>query len=123
VPPITHELEAVRVVSDDSDDDLNSDLAKAALDIGTKAFEAQDWEEANSLLQEAPRVLQQLAKQHQAEFRDPMIDLQYKLAVCAYHTQELAYAEKALMHLVQLSVSSDEQHRYVSDAASSLQIL
>lgn len=109
------EREAIDAVWDDSDDDLDTDLAKAALDTGTKAFEAQEWEEADSLLQEALRVLQQLPKQQRA-FCD-IFALQYKLAVCAYHTQEPAAAEEALMSLVQQSASSDEQRGYICDAA------
>jgi tetratricopeptide (TPR) repeat protein len=102
---------AVGSVWDESDDDLDADLAKAALETGTKAFEAQDWEEAESLLQEALRVLRQLPKQQRA-FCDTF-DLQYKLAVCAYRTQEPAVAEEALMSLVQQSASSDEHRGYI----------
>ncbi|KAI9705031.1 MAG: hypothetical protein M1836_006813 [Candelina mexicana] len=109
------EREATDAVLDDSEDDLDTDLAKAALDTGTKAFEAQEWEEADSLLQEALRVLQQLTKQQRA-FCD-IFSLQYKLAVCAYHTQEPTDAEQALMSLVQQSASSDEQRGCICDAA------
>lgn len=109
------EREANDAVWDDSDDDLDTDLAKAALDTGTKAFEAQEWEEANSLLQEALKVLQQLPKQQRA-FCD-IFSLQYKLAVCAYHTQEPGDAEEALMSLVQQSARSDKQRGYICDAA------
>lgn len=109
------EREANGAVWDDSDDDLDTDLAKAALDTGTKAFEAQEWEEANSLLQEALKVLQQLPKQQRA-FCD-IFSLQYKLAVCAYHTQEPVDAEEALMSLVQQSARSDKQRGYICDAA------
>ena len=109
------ELKAVDTVEDDSDDDLDTDLAKAALDTGTKAFEAQEWDEADSLLQEALRVLQQLPTQKRA-FCD-VFGLHYKLAFCAYHTQEPAGAEEALMSLVQQSASSDEQRKYIYDAA------
>ncbi|KAF2471049.1 uncharacterized protein BDR25DRAFT_393633 [Lindgomyces ingoldianus] len=107
--------EAIDTVGDDSDDDLDTDLAKAALDTGTKAFEAQEWEEADSLLQEALRVLQQLSDQ-QRSFCD-LFGLQYKLAVCAYHIQEPAVAEEALVSLAQQSVSSDEQRGYTYNAA------
>lgn len=106
--------EVVGTVGDDSDDDLDIDLVKAALDTGTKAFEAQEWDEADSLLQEALQVLQQLPKQRRA-FCD-IFGLQYKLAVCAYYMQEPADVEKALMSLVQQSASSNEQRGYVSDA-------
>lgn len=115
------EREAIDAVGDDSDDDLDTDLAKAALETGTKAFEAQEWEEADSLLQEALRVLQQLPK-HQRAFCD-IFGLHYKLAVCAYHTQEPADAEEALMSLVQQSASSDEQREHIYDAAHLLSLL
>lgn len=108
------EREANDAVWDDSDDDLDTDLAKAALDTGTKAFEAQEWEEANSLLQEALKVLEQLPRQQRA-FCD-IFGLQYKLAVCAYHTQEPVDAEAALMSLVQQSARSDKQRGYMCDA-------
>lgn len=113
--------DAVDVIGDDSDDDLDTDLAKAALDTGTKAFQAQEWEEADSLLQEALRVLQQLPKQQRA-FCD-IFGLHYKLAVCAYHTQQPADAEEALMSLVQQSPSSDEQRKHIYDAAHLLSLL
>jgi ankyrin repeat protein/tetratricopeptide (TPR) repeat protein len=109
------EREAADTVGGDSDYDLDTDLAKAALDTGTKAFEAQEWEEADSLLQEALQVLQELPKQQRA-FCD-IFNLHYKLAVCAYHTQEPADAEEALMSLVQQSASSDEQRGYIYNAA------
>lgn len=111
----TQERGAVDASWDDSEDDLATDLAKAALDTGSKAFEAQDWEEADSLLQEALQVLQQLPKQQRA-FCD-IFGLQYKLAVCAYHMQEPADAEEALMSLLQQSASSDEERGYICDAA------
>jgi tetratricopeptide (TPR) repeat protein len=115
------ESEAADAVADDSDDDLDTDLAKAALDTGTKAFEAQKWEEADSLLQEALRVLQQLPRQRRA-FCD-LFGLQYKLAVCAYQMQEPADAEEALMSLVQQSASSDEHRVYTYATAHLLSIL
>ncbi|KAE8442902.1 hypothetical protein EG329_002574 [Mollisiaceae sp. DMI_Dod_QoI] len=117
-----HKLEAAEVVGEDSDDDLDTDLAKAALDTGAKAFEVQEWEEANSLLQEALQLLQQLPKQQRA-FCD-IFGLQYKLAVCAYHImEEPADAEEALMSLIQQSASSDEQRGYIYDAAHLLSLL
>lgn len=115
------ESDAVDADRDDSDDDLDTDLAKAALDTGTKAFKVQEWEEADSLLQEALRLLQQLPNQQRA-FCD-IFSLHYKLAVCAYHTRELADAEAALMSLIQQSASSDEQHQHIYDAEHLLSLL
>ena len=108
------ERKASDVTEGDSDDDLDSDLAKAALETGTKAFEAQEWDEAESLLQEVLRILQQLPKK-QRGFCD-IFGLHYKLAVCAYYTRAPADAEEALLSLVQQSASSDEQRGYIYDA-------
>jgi hypothetical protein len=46
----------------DSDDNLGTDFAKAALSTGSQAFESSDWDEANSLFQEALRILERLPK-------------------------------------------------------------
>jgi tetratricopeptide (TPR) repeat protein len=112
---VIQERDAVNTAGEDSDDDLETDLAKAALDTGTKAFEAQEWEEAESLLQEALRLLLQLSQQQRA-FCD-IFALQFRLTVCSYHTQQPADAEAALTNLVQQSASSDRQHEYIYDAS------
>lgn len=109
-----HKRRTVDASREDCDDDLDIDLAKAALETGTKAFVAREWEEADSLLQEALRMLQQLPRQQRA-FCD-MFGLHYKLAVCAYHTQEPADAEEALISLVQQSASCDEERGLICDA-------
>ncbi|KAL5122004.1 hypothetical protein ACEQ8H_000220 [Pleosporales sp. CAS-2024a] len=98
----------------DSEDDLDIDLVKAALDTGTKAFAEQQWDDANYLLNEALRLLQQLSS-HQRIFCD-IFDVHYKLAVCAYHVLDYAEAEEALVSLIQESASSDTQRAHVSDA-------
>jgi tetratricopeptide (TPR) repeat protein len=118
---VLQEREAVDAGGDNSDDDLDTDLAKAALDTGLKAFEVQEWEEADSLLLEALQVLQQLPKQQRA-FCD-IFDLQYRLAVCAYHLRESAEAKEALTSLIQQSASSDEQRGYIYDAVHLLSLL
>lgn len=105
----------------DIDDDLDTDLAKAALDTGTNAFELRKWKEADSLLQEALRVLQQIPQQQRAFCN--LFGLQYKLAICAYHLQEPTDAEEALMSLVKQPASSDEQRRYIADATHLLSYL
>ena len=121
MPYAVQEAEAVDPLKGDSDDDLDTDLAKAALQTGTQAFEAQDWEEANSLLQETLRMLQQIPEQRQA-FCD-LFDLQYQLAVCAYHTQEPADAEGALTSLSQQPTSSDRQRGLMNNATHLLSVL
>ncbi|PVH97451.1 hypothetical protein DM02DRAFT_730542 [Periconia macrospinosa] len=99
---------------DDSDDDLYTDLAEAALDTAATAFDAKEWAEADSLLQEALRVLQQLSK-HQRASCD-IFGLYYKLASCSYYTHDPAEAEQALLSLIKLPASSDDQQKCVQDA-------
>ncbi|KAL8835863.1 MAG: hypothetical protein Q9176_006636 [Flavoplaca citrina] len=113
--------DAVSKEDDDSDDDLEKDLAKVALGTGTRAFEAQGWEEANSFLQEAWQILQQLPEQKRG-FCD-IFDLQYKLAVCAFHLQEPLDAEQPLRSLIQQSGRSDKQSGHICDAAHLLSCL
>lgn len=100
-------------VSDESDDDFNKDLAQAALDTGTVSFKAQDWDEADSLLQEALRGLQQLPKR-QREFCD-LFSLHYKLAICAYHLRD-STSENALTSFIQQPTQSDEQRGCIYEA-------
>ncbi|KAL8860925.1 MAG: hypothetical protein Q9178_002680 [Gyalolechia marmorata] len=116
-----HDVVSVSKEEDDSDDDLETDLAKVAFGTGTRAFEAQDWEEANSFLQEALQILQQLPEQKRG-FCD-VFDLQYKLAVCAYHLQEPLDAEQALRSLIHQSGRSDKQNGHICDAAHLLSCL
>ncbi|KAF2649635.1 hypothetical protein K491DRAFT_610373 [Lophiostoma macrostomum CBS 122681] len=89
------------------EDDLNMDLAIAALESGMRTFEASNWVEASTLLQEAVRILQLLSTRQRA-FCD-LFDLHYRLAVCAYHTKEPMDAEVALLSFVQQPANSDER--------------
>ena len=50
---VAQDCEPSDPIEDISDDDLDTDLAKAALETGAKAFEARDWMDADSFLQEA----------------------------------------------------------------------
>jgi tetratricopeptide (TPR) repeat protein len=109
-----HGGETVASRSDESDDDLDTDLFKAALDTGTKAFKAREWKDAQSLLGEALRLLQKLTLR-QRMFCD-ILDLHHKLAICTYHTQEPADAEEALISLIQQTASTDKHLGYIYDA-------
>jgi ankyrin repeat protein/tetratricopeptide (TPR) repeat protein len=109
-----HGGETIASKSDESDDDLDTDLVKAALDTGTKAFKAREWKDAQTLLNEALRVLQQLPLR-QRMFCD-ILDLHYKLAICTYYTQKPPEAEEALTSLVQQSASTDVHRGYIYDA-------
>lgn len=98
----------------DSDDDLEVDLAKAALETGTTAFDTQQWTEAESLLREALRALGQLPKEKRG-FCD-VFDLHFKLSVCAYYTQTLPFAEQALTSLSQHSLATDAHRASMCEA-------
>ncbi|KAF3034733.1 hypothetical protein E8E11_003290 [Didymella keratinophila] len=99
----------------DSDDDLEVDLAKAALNTGTAAFESQQWMEAESLLEEARRVLETLPKERRV-FCD-IFDLHFKMSICTYYTQDHATAEEALISLRQHEVTSDAQQERMCEAS------
>jgi hypothetical protein len=101
--------------NNDSDDDLEVDIAKAALTTGTAAFEAQKWMEAESLLEEARRVLETLSKERRA-FCD-IFDLHFKMSVCAYYTQDHTTAEEALISLSQHEVTSDAHQERMCEAS------
>jgi len=90
----------------DSDDDLDTYFAKAALSTGFQAFKVGNWEEADSLLQEALKILQRLPRRRRA-FCD-ILNLHYKLAVCTHHTQDPVDSERALHAFVAQSVTSGQ---------------
>ena len=110
---VEQKYDVLNILGHDSDDDLSADLAEAALNTGCIAFEAQEWREADSLLHEALKVLQQLPTQKHV-FCD-ILSLHYKLVVCAYYTQDSLRAEEALMSLERQSVSCDEHRGYIDD--------
>lgn len=113
-PKLEQDTNCLDHAGDDSDDDLEVDLAKAALDTGTKAFAAEHWNEATSLLREALRILQQISTARR-KFCD-IFDLHYKLAVCAYQIQDYVNAEKAFTSLIRQPPNSMEQHQRICDA-------
>ena len=96
------------------DDDVEIDLLQAALDTGNRAFEAREWKEAESLLQEALKILQRLSPRQCSLFN--VFSLHYKLAVCAYYAQDTAVAEEALTSFVQQPASTDEQLECIYNA-------
>ena len=108
-------------IHDESDDDLDVDLAKAALHTGTEAFEAHQWVDADALFQEALGIIDRLPKRQRASF--DIFDLQYKLAVCVFHTQGPSNAEAALTSFIQQPTSSDEERAFMYSAVHLLSCL
>lgn len=98
----------------ESDDDFNVDFFEAAMQAGGQAFDKQDWAEANSQLQDSLALLQHLSSRRRSA--SDIFPLHYKLAVCAYHTQEPGLAEKALRNIIEQLPDTDEQRRAVCEA-------
>lgn len=113
--PDVQELTPIPSENNDSDDDLEVDIAKAALATGAAAFESQQWMEAESLLEQARRVLETLPKEKRA-FCD-IFDLHFKMSVCTFYTQDHATAEEALISLSQHEVTSDAQQERMCEAS------
>lgn len=105
-----HPSNSAYEMATDFDDEFEIELARSALNTGSQAFEAQDWEEASSLLQEALRALLQLTERQRA-FCD-VFDLHVKLAICCHYTQDPWDAEKGLASLIDSSPTSDEQRKH-----------
>lgn len=95
-------------------DELKVDLVIAAVDAGTQSFEAEDWEEAEALFQEAFQTLFQLSVEQQARFN--VFDMQYKIAACTFRTQGPAVAEQMLSSLVKQPANSKQQYETISAA-------
>lgn len=119
--PARDDRHNVQSEGDISDDDYNIDLARAALKTATDAFDRQDWHEAESMFQEALRLLQDIPAQQRA-FCD-IFGLNYRLAVCAFYTQNQHIAEEALSSLESQSADTNEHQAYSYDATYLLSIL
>jgi ankyrin repeat protein len=98
------------VLADDVDydsDDEQVELAQAALDSGNKAFDAEKWVVASKLLHTSLKLLTKLPQKHRRA--EGIFELQYRLAVCSYHTGNIEQAEAGLESLSQHTPISDAQ--------------
>lgn len=111
---------AIQREGDISDDDYNIDLAKAALKTGIDAFDHQDWHGAESMFQEALRLLQDIPAEQRAFCN--FFGLNYRLAVCTFYTQDQKDAEETLTSLFLQSAETNEQQAYFYDATHLLSI-
>lgn len=90
-----------------SDNELFADLVEAALETGSKAFEAQEWHEAELVLQESVEMSRELPEEHRSTF--DLFEVQGKLAICAYYTQEVIKAQQLLLDVTQHSSRNEKQ--------------
>ena len=98
------------MIADDLDydsDDEQVELAQAALDQGNRAFDAGKWVSASKLLHTSLKLLTKLPQKHKKA--EGIFELQYRLAVCSYHTGNVDQAEAGLESLSQHTPISDVQ--------------
>jgi tetratricopeptide (TPR) repeat protein len=90
------------------EDELAVDSAAAALESGNAAFEQNDYEEADALLQEALTLIHALPRRLRNSYNE--FDIQCKLAVSAFHLYDSTTAEASLAAVV------EQQHNAHDDA-------
>lgn len=83
----------------DFEDELAIDSTAAALESGNTAFERNDYEEADSFLQEAITLVQALPIRLRGDY--DLADVHYKLAVSAFYLHDAATAQAALVTVVE----------------------
>lgn len=110
---------AVHLPKLDEDDSYDSDdeqveLAQAALLKGNRAFDAQNWELAAKVLHTSLKLLYKLPHKHKRQ--QDIFGLQYRLAVCSYHTGDVDHAEAGLESLLQHEPVSDKEGVQLCDA-------
>jgi ankyrin repeat protein len=103
----------------DEDDSYDSDdeqveLAQAALLKGNRAFDAQNWDLAAKVLHTSLKLLYKLPHKHKRQ--QDIFGLQYRLAVCSYHTGDVDHAEAGLESLLQHEPVSDKEGVQLCDA-------
>jgi ankyrin repeat protein len=95
-------------------DDEQIEMAQTALVKGNRAFDAQDWEVAAKVLQASLKLLYKLPHKHKRQ--QDIFGLQYRLAVCSYHTGDIDHAEAGLESLLQHEPVSDKEGVQLCDA-------
>lgn len=97
----------------DSDDE-QVELAQAALDNGNQAFDAEKWDLASKYLHTSLKLLYKLPHKHKRQ--QDIFALQFRLAVCSYHTGDVDHAEAGLESLLQHEPLSDKEGGQLCDA-------
>ena len=98
----------------DSDDDLDLEIAEQTISDGSAAFDENKFVEADVILSDAVHQLQRIPAHRRSV--DWISDIQYKLAVCAYHLQAPEEAVKRLVAFVQNPAENDTARSNVCNA-------
>lgn len=81
------------------DDEFEIGVARKALQLGREAIEAEDYAEADGHLQAAFETIQQISTHHRKLF--DIRELQYLIAICAFHLRDSPVAETALVSFLE----------------------
>jgi ankyrin repeat protein len=109
-------LRLPRLDEDDSydSDDEQVEMAQTALTKGNRAFDAHDWDLAARVLHTSLKLLYKLPHKHKRQ--QDIFGLQYRLAVCSYHTGDIEHAEAGLESILQHEPVSDKEGVQLCDA-------
>ncbi|KAK6435460.1 hypothetical protein LTR95_008354 [Oleoguttula sp. CCFEE 5521] len=102
--------------SDDDEDYTEHAMLKLGLQEGRQAVQDMQWSDADEYLKESLSLLSRLPAQSRAAY--DVIELQYLLAVCAFHREEenSEVTREALTSLMERMPINDKQRLVVCDA-------
>ena len=106
----------------DSDDEFEAELLEATLDAGSHSFSVGNWQEATLILQDALKLLRKMPINRRPRSHD-LLDIQYKLAMCAFHTSGRSSAEAAFLSIVEHDTESARQQILMCDAGHHLALI
>jgi WD40 repeat protein len=107
--------EDVSEADSEFEDELAVDSAAAALESGNAAFERNDFEEADALLQEALTLIHALPRRLRDTYN--LFDIQCKLAVSAFYLYDTTTAEVSLTAVVEQQPSAPHDVRVLCTAS------
>jgi hypothetical protein len=116
-PPLPAEAASSEAAESDYDTEteLDTDMARAAIREGSNSLAESRWEEAESILKESLHYLQRLPARYRTKY--DLFDLRYKLAVCTFYTHECDVARETLTAFVEQRPSTDERRLRVCHVA------
>ena len=105
----------------DSDISLNTQVIKASLELGKKAFLAKDFDRAEGLFKESLELIRPLSRHKQRRYN--LEDLNLSHAICSFYTQDSTSAEAALRTIVRTKPEAPENAELKCEASRCLAIL
>ncbi|KAK4551562.1 hypothetical protein LTR86_011093 [Recurvomyces mirabilis] len=120
LPESSNQFEA-RNNGSDSDDEVDLLVAHAALGVAFEEFDREDWMTSEALLKEVLSDLQKLSRRQRADF--DLYELQYKLAICAFHTRDSTVAIETFLGLLNEMPATDAHWLHACDVGHRLSLL